>query len=62
MKEVEDYEAVAGKNNAYATANAAVELQQNLEETMAAVLTKTNAEHAMALNGVKDGTASQIQQ
>ena len=62
MKEVEDYEAVAGKNNSYATANAATDLQHNLEETMAAVLTKTNAEHAMALNEIKEGMAEQIHQ
>ena len=49
MKDVEEYEAVGGRGNNYATANAATELKDGLEATMEHAFSKSNAEHALAL-------------
>lgn len=61
VKELEYYEAIGEQGNLYATANAATELKNGLEATMAAALSRANAEHALGLNKVKTGMNAQTE-
>ena len=60
MKDVEEYEAIGGRGNTYATANAATELKEGLEATMVHALTKANEEHALAIGELKSGFNEQL--
>ena len=60
MKDVEEYEAIGGRGNTYASANAATELKEGLEATMVHALTKANEEHALAIGELKSGFNEQL--
>ena len=60
VKQLEDYQAIGGEGNSFATANSASEIQEGIAAAMEAALTKANAEHALALHDVKNGMNAQI--
>lgn len=55
VKEMKKFETMGGKVNEYVTANAAMDLQEGLEATVAAAMSTANAEHALALSVVTEG-------